>query len=80
MRSVEATYNGKPIDTSENAFGELRRSDDLADDPIGLRARFSEDGYIYLPGYLGLDPVAAVRRGIFGQLAKLGALDPSRPP
>jgi len=40
------------LDLAPASFGELRRSTDLGDDPIALRQRLAEDGYLYLPGYL----------------------------
>jgi hypothetical protein len=81
---------GQVLEQTQEAFGELRRSDDLVRPAAGvadvvahapaLRERMAEDGYVYLPGYLDRDEVLAARRELCGQLAALGALDGSRPP
>ena len=73
-------YNGRPLDTSPDAFGELRGSGDVLSDADELRRRMAEDGYVYLPGLLDLELVKAVREDIFQRAARLGALHPDRPP
>jgi hypothetical protein len=73
------TSHGHEIDTSPAKLGTLRDSSALADDPAALRARMSEDGYLFLPGYLDREVVRAARQEIFGKLARLGALDPAAP-
>jgi hypothetical protein len=73
-------YNGRPLDTSPEAFGELRRSGDVLSDPGELRRRMADDGYLYLPGLLDLELVKAVRRDVFDRAAGLGALHPDHPP
>jgi len=80
---------GQELDLAPDAFGELRRSDDLVRSASGeaamlrrapaLRERMAEDGYLYLPGYLDRDEVLGARRALCGQLAELGLLDASRP-
>jgi hypothetical protein len=85
---------GQELELAPDAFGELRRSDDLvprllaqsngptADAPrlaAVLRQRIAEDGYLYLPGYLDREEVLAARRALCAQLAEQGLLDPSRP-
>ena len=52
---------GRRLDTSENAFGWLRTSDDVADDPAALHERLEEDGYLYVPGLLDRGEVEAAR-------------------
>jgi hypothetical protein len=73
------TSHSHQIDTSPTKFGELRDSIALAADPVALRARMVEDGYLFLPGYLDREVVMAARAEIFGKLARLGALDPDQP-
>jgi hypothetical protein len=73
------TSYGKPLDLSPNAFGLLRRSDDVVDDTAALRARMQEDGYLYLPGYLSRERVLEARRFLLEQLAAKGIVDPSAP-
>ena len=70
---------GDRLDTSESNFGQLRRSDDVRGDPAALLARFEEDGYLFIPGFLDRADVAAVRRDIIGKLAEKGLLDAAHP-
>jgi Protein involved in biosynthesis of mitomycin antibiotics/polyketide fumonisin len=65
---------GKDMDLSENAFGFLRRSDDAAGDGEALRARMAEDGYVYLPGVLDREEVAAARRSVLERARDEGIL------
>jgi hypothetical protein len=76
---IPLTSLGQDLDTSPEAFGELRRSDEIAHDMQALRARMAEDGYLYLPGYLDRDLVLEARRVLCHQLAERGLLDPRRP-
>ncbi len=46
---------------------------------MGLRARFEEDGYLFLPGFLDREEVREVRRGITDVLTAEGLLDPAYP-
>ena len=70
---------GHVLDTTENFFGELRRSDDVQDDPAALRTRFAEDGYIFIPGFLDRAAVAEARAHITSVLERKGILDPAFP-
>jgi hypothetical protein len=76
MPAHELTSFGHALDVSPQAFGELRRSNDIAHDASQLRARMAEDGYLYLPGLLDVEEVLAVRREITDRLAAGGAIDP----
>jgi hypothetical protein len=69
------TSLGKELDRSAAAFGELRRSADIAQDGAALRARMAEDGYLYLPGLLDGEQVRAARQYVVDRLAELGFLD-----
>ena len=42
----ELTSFGHALDLSPQAFGELRRSNDIAHDASLVRARMAEDGYL----------------------------------
>jgi hypothetical protein len=66
---------GQTLDLSPSAFGELHRSDDIAADGAALRARMTEDGYLYLPGILDVNQVQAARQYAVDRLAELGCLD-----
>lgn len=73
------TGNGKELDLSPEAFGELRRSDALLGDFPALQARMEEDGYLYLPGFFDREDVLAARRVITDRMAEVGLLDPRYP-
>jgi hypothetical protein len=64
--------SGHRLDTSEEAFGELRDSSYLAGDSESLRERMQEDGYLFLRGYFRRDDVMAARREIVERLAGEG--------
>jgi len=73
------TYLGKPVDTSPSAFGELRSSIHLLQDPEMLRSRMEEDGYLYLPGLLHRDEVLAAREEVLRRLDAQGCIDRGYP-
>lgn len=77
--SRELYSGGLRLDTSSASFGELRSSAGRPADGPSLRARAAEDGYVYLPGFLDRDEVAAVRRSICRSLAREGVLAPGTP-
>jgi len=70
---------GYELDTSAQSFGELRRSNDIERDPVALRARFEEDGYLFIPDFFDRLDVVAVRQHICGMMAKKGLLNPAYP-
>lgn len=70
---------GHELDVSEDAFGELRRSDEVQTDSAALRARFAEDGYLFIPGFFNRADVFEVRQNITSALALKGLLDPAHP-
>ncbi len=72
-------YRGQPLDTSRQAFGQLRSSGDALGDFVELRRRIDEDGYVLLPGLLDLDEVMAARREVLGRISALGMLDTDLP-
>ena len=72
-------FHGNALDTSANAFGELRASSDVAKDVAELRRRFDEDGYLYMPGLLDRSQVLAARLSVLQRLASLDILDPDYP-
>lgn len=73
------TYCGNPIDTTPAGFGELRRSDDVAQDVGELRRRMDEDGYLFLPGLLDREEVATARQEVMDRLQAAGILDERYP-
>jgi hypothetical protein len=68
------------LDTSEEAFGELRDSSYLAGNGEALRVRMEEDGYLFMRGYLKRDEVLSARREIVSRLAAEGVLEPGADP
>ncbi|MGF1450186.1 MAG: phytanoyl-CoA dioxygenase family protein [Opitutales bacterium] len=72
--------SGHTLNPSQTAFGELRDSSGIADDAAALRARYAEDGYLYLPGYLDRESVLEARRDVCTRLAADGLLDAAHDP
>jgi hypothetical protein len=70
---------GAVMDMSPEAFGFLRSSIDIVDDVEALRARMTEDGYLFLPGLLNREQVIAGRRTILERAATEGILDQEFP-
>jgi ectoine hydroxylase-related dioxygenase (phytanoyl-CoA dioxygenase family) len=68
------------LDTSEEAFGELRDSAYLVGDAEALRARMQEDGYLFVRGLLKREDVMAARKVIVERLAAEGLLQPGTDP
>ena len=77
---AQLTSNGIPLDTSSDAFGELRESNDLLDDMSALRERMAEDGYLLIRDYLDLEWVTDARRSVLEVLAEHEMLDENHIP
>lgn len=73
------TANKLPVDTNEDAFGELRSSEDLLGQPELLRERLEEDGYLYIRNFLPRDIVQEARLSLLRRLSAGGFLDPAAP-
>jgi hypothetical protein len=67
------------LDTSPEAFGELRSSADQVDQPEVLRQRLDDDGYLFIPGFFDPELILAARATIAARLDAEGALDPDHP-
>lgn len=72
-------YQGRQLITAPTHFGPLRDSRALVGDDDALRARMTEDGYLYLPRMLDPQQVAHVRHSILRKLHAEGALHPDHP-
>lgn len=71
--------DGRTLDTSPRRMGWLRASS--ADEPFeALKARFKEDGYLFLKRFLGRDAVLDQRRRVFEHLSLAGLLKPGTEP
>ncbi|MDB6168728.1 MAG: phytanoyl-CoA dioxygenase [Verrucomicrobia bacterium] len=68
------------LDSSPEAFGELRSSEEFLGQPAMLNQRLEEDGYLFIPGFFEPDLVLAARAAVTDRLAAEGALDPAYPP
>jgi len=71
---------GHQLDTSPEAFGELRESSLWIDDPETLRTRMEEDGYLYIRGFFQRDEVMPVRRELVTRMLKYSLLEPGTDP
>ena len=67
------------LDLSPEAFGELRRSDDIVGDAQALQQRMQEDGYLFMPGYLNRAEVLENEQILLERLAAANCLDPAAP-
>ncbi|QXD25490.1 phytanoyl-CoA dioxygenase family protein [Opitutia bacterium ISCC 51] len=63
-----------PLSTDSDKVGQLSDSSDAAEDFDELRRRVSEDGYLYMKGYLDRDRVLAARASIVQRLADAGMI------
>ena len=79
LDKVTPSARGRSLDVSADAFGWLRRSDDLVGDPAALRRRLDEDGYLFVPDLLDRDEVFAARMALLRRAEAAGALDPAHP-
>lgn len=59
------TSNGAAIPFDDQHFAPMRDSTNLLDDPVALRSRFAEDGYVYLRGVLDRAEVLRTRDRYF---------------
>jgi hypothetical protein len=79
LSSLTLRSLGLDLDPSPEAFGPLRDSSAIAQDPLALRARMAEDGYLYMPGYLDRAEVLETRAEVLRRIAQDGKLDPIHP-
>lgn len=68
---------GHDLDPSAARFGFLKDSSAFRGDINAIRARFEEDGYIYLKGFFDPRMIERARRSVFQKLALDGFLDPA---
>lgn len=80
VENLSLTSLGRPLDTSGEAFGELRDSAYLVEDAEALRDRMQEDGYLFVRGFFKREDVMAARAVIVGRLAEQGLLEPGTDP
>jgi hypothetical protein len=73
------TSRGHALDMNPESFGELLRSDDIRNDVTALRARFEEEGYLYIPGFFPRENIQAARTEFLLRLRKFGGIDPAYP-
>lgn len=62
-----------------SALEPFRISNDLLDNPSGLRRRMSDEGYLFFRGVGPVDRIAAARRDVKSILAEAGWIEPSAP-
>ncbi|MDZ4743104.1 MAG: phytanoyl-CoA dioxygenase family protein [Verrucomicrobiota bacterium] len=71
--------HGEIINASPEHFGSLRDSSDIFSNPLEIRQRMSEDGYLYFKGVLNHDDVIEARRELLEKMAKDGFVHPDFP-
>jgi hypothetical protein len=80
VRELPVTSVGCCLDTSPEAFGELRDSSLCSEDGEVLRARMDEDGYLYLRGYFKREAIMEVRQELVTRMLKFQMLEPDTDP
>jgi hypothetical protein len=80
VQEFPVTSVGCRLDTSPEAFGELRDSSFLSEDGEALRARMAEDGYLYLRGSFKRDAIMEVRRELVKRMVDFNLLEPGTDP
>jgi len=71
---------GHRLETSEEAFGELRESSYLLGNGEALRNRMEENGYLFIRGFFRCADVMAARGAIVERIAEQGVLQPGSNP
>lgn len=74
------TAQGRELDASPEAFGELEDSSSWLLHPEELRIRMERDSYLLLRGLLDRDDVLEARRAVVRRLARDDFLDPGTDP
>jgi hypothetical protein len=77
--SLGLTTRGRALDLSLQAFGYLRKSNEIAQDGPALQKRMAEEGYLYMPGLLDRSLIQQVRQVLLDRLNAQGWLDPDYP-
>jgi hypothetical protein len=80
VQELPLTSVGHRLDTSAEAFGELRESSFLIGDAEALRNQMDEDGYLFIRGFFKRDDVMEVRRELVARMVKFGLLEPGTDP
>jgi hypothetical protein len=76
MKSIASL--GHALATSSDCFQWIQPGIDLLNDPVALRHRLDQDGYLYLPGLLDTGQVDAARQVCLSQLNDAGLIDRSQ--
>ena len=71
------TFSGRPLDMT--GVGPLRSSIDVVGNREELHRRMAADGYLFLPGYLDRDEVAAARMSALRRIAATGVFEEGSP-
>jgi hypothetical protein len=78
--NVSIASVGHRLNTSKEAFGELRDSSPVVGNSEELRARMQEDGYLFVRGFFKREEVMSARSVIVERLAAEGLLQPGTDP
>ncbi len=71
------TFSGRPLDMT--GVGPLRSSIDVVGNREELHRRMAADGYLFLPGHLDRDEVAAARMSALRRIAATGVFEEGSP-
>jgi ectoine hydroxylase-related dioxygenase (phytanoyl-CoA dioxygenase family) len=79
LATITLSSSGHELDPSPDAFGFVRSSAEVLDQPAELARRLEDDGYLYIPGFFDPALIHAARASICERLAAEGSLDPALP-
>lgn len=77
--TLQLVSQGRTLDSSPDAFGELRESNAILADAAALRQRMADDGYLFFRDLLDREQVEASRAELLSRLDAEGALVPGAP-
>jgi hypothetical protein len=76
---MRVRFGSHAYDFPGSELRELRESNDILDNPVILRERMADDGYLFISGLIDRDRVLAARARILRHMDEQGTLSPNRP-
>ncbi len=77
--SLPLSSAGHELDTSQSSWGELEDSSMLRHDPIALRKKMREQGYLFMRSFFDRELIQEARDTLLAQLNEPGIFDPGYP-
>lgn len=76
---MKIRFGYRDVDFPGPEMGELRDCNDILDDPLALRRRMEEEGYLLIQGLINRDKVLQARQTILNHMETHKALTPNTP-